>query len=177
MMWLTRIGAVTAALAVGMFAVPGPADAGRMIERDLHISYTAQYQAEPQHTCEPGGQANLLLGDGVGSLLGRFDLRIEGCAYADPTGLSGTVDGVAYYVTANGDQIQFGFAGTYVVDLDAGQIVATMPGAYASGTGRFANVELIGGEGAVDISPLGSGMSYGTVDGVIAYDASDRADR
>jgi hypothetical protein len=172
---LKRMAAGIGALALAAFVVPATADAGQPIERDFYATYSGQYQDEPTHECGPGEQANLVLGEGVGRFIGRFDLRIEACV--TPTSeLTGTVTGGAYYVAANGDQLDFGFAGDYVVNLAEGTIDATLPATSVSGTGRFANVELGDGQGvAVDTNPIGSDVSYGYVSGPLVFDASDRA--
>ena len=181
-MLLKRIAVVVGALAMTSLATPGSVGAGRMIERPLHLTYTAQYQEEAEHSCESGERANLLLGEGVGSLIGRFDLRIEACV--EDTGLlTGDVTGTAYYTAANGDLLAFVFDGDYVVNPDTMTIEAVLPAVDAFGTGRFANVELGSGIGAAyDFNPLNpdfsnSGVSYGYVTGAIIYDASARATR
>jgi hypothetical protein len=181
-MLLKRIAVVVGALAMTSLATPGTVSAGRMIERPLHMTYTAEYQDEVTHTCDSGEQANLLLGEGVGSLVGRFDLRIEACVLATSP-LTGDVTGTAYYTAANGDLLAFVFDGEYVVNLDTLTLESVLPAVDAFGTGRFANVELGSGTGAaVDFNPLNpdftnSGMSYGYVTGAIVYDASARAAR
>jgi hypothetical protein len=172
---LKRIAAGIGALGLAAFVVPATADAGQAIERDFYAAYSGQYQDEATHECGPGEQANLILGEGVGRFVGRFDLRIEACV-APTSELTGTVTGTAYYVAANADQLTFGFAGEYSVNLMEGTIESTLPATGVSGTGRFANVELGDGEGiAVDTNPIGSDLSYGYVSGPLVFDAADRA--
>jgi len=175
-MLLKRTARVVAALASASIFVPAPAGAGQMIERDFHATYSGEYQDPGQvtHDCAAGELANLVLGEGVGTFIGRFDLRIEACV--SPTSeLTGQVNGTAYYTAANSDLLWFDFDGTYQVDLAEGAIISTLPATAVDGTGRFANVELGDGPGvAVDTNPIGSGVSFGVVSGPIVFDASDR---
>lgn len=175
-MLLKRIAVVVATFAVATIAVPAPASAGQMIERDFYATYSGEYQDPSQvtHQCDLGEQANLVLGEGIGKFIGRFDLRIEACV-SETTPLTGEVTGTAYYTAANGDLLWFDFDGEYVVDLDELAVISTLPATGVAGTGRFANVELGDGPGeAVDTNPLDSGVSFGVVSGPIVFDASDR---
>lgn len=174
-MFMKRIASLVGVLAVTSLAVPATVSGGQTIERPFHATYEGVYQDVVTHTCGAGEQANLVLGDGVGSLIGRFDLRIEACTSA--TGpITGIVYGTAFYTAANGDELSFGFSGGYTVNLDTFTIESVLPPTDVSGTGRFANVELGTAVGqAMDFNPIGSGVSYGYVDGSIAYDASDRS--
>ena len=174
-MLLRRIALLVSALAVSSLAVPTTVSGGQTIDRPFHATYEGVYQDEVTHACSAGEQANLLLGDGVGSLIGRFDLRIEACVAATSP-LTGDVYGTAHYATANGDELEFGFAGGYTVNLETMTIESVLPPTYVSGTGRFSNVELGVVDGAaMDFNPIGSGVSFGHVTGSIAYDASDRS--
>jgi hypothetical protein len=170
-----RLAAGLGALSLAAFLAPATADAGQAVERDFFATYSGHYQDEVTHECADGEQANLVLAEGVGRLIGRYDLRIEACVAATSP-LTGTVVGTADYVAANGDQLSFGFAGEYVVDLDEGAVMAMLPATSVDGTGRFASVEFGDGGGmAVDTNPLGSDVSYGYVYGSLVFDASDRA--
>jgi len=175
-MLLKRTVLVVAALCVASMVLPAPARAGQMIERDFYATYSGEYQDASQvtHECGVDEQANLVLGEGIATFLGRFDLRIEACA--SPTSeLTGQVNGTAYYTAANGDLLWFDFDGSYEVDLTELAIISTLPATGVAGTGRFANVELGDGPGvAVDTNPINSGVSFGVVSGPIVFDASDR---
>lgn len=176
-MLLQRIALMVGVLAVSSLAGPATASGGQTIDRPFHATYEGVYQDVTTHTCGAGERANLVLGDGVGSLIGRFDLRIEACV-AETSPLTGDVYGRAFYTVANGDALNFDFAGTYAVNLDTLTIEAVLPATDVSGSGRFANVQLGDTPGAaMDFSPIGSGVSFGYVTGSIAYDASDRAAR
>lgn len=172
---LKRRAAWAGGLLLAAALVPATVDAGQAVEHDFFATYSGQYQEVATHECGAGEQANLVLGEGVGRFIGHYDLRIEACA-APTSPLTGTVVGTADYVAANGDQLTFGFAGDYSVDLDAGTIVASLPATSVAGTGRFAHVELGDSGGmAVDTNPIGSDVSYGYVYGALVFDASDRA--
>ena len=60
-MLLKKIVAAVGALAVVALATPATVSGGRPIERQFHVTYTAEYQPVAEHSCESGEQANLLL--------------------------------------------------------------------------------------------------------------------
>lgn len=172
-MMLERVALVVGALALVSLASPAEVSGGQMIEREFRASYAGTYQ-NPQditHECPAGQFPNLVLGDGVGSLVGRFDLRIEACV--DP--FTGLVTGTAFYTAANGDLLAFEFEGFGVPQPD-GSIVSTLPATGAFGTGRFANVQLGSAHGVAVDTTVGSSSS-GYVEGPIVYDASNRNGR
>lgn len=171
-MLIKRFALVIGALAASAFALaPSTASGGQPVERRFHATYAGEYQpaSDVTHECSAGQIANLVEGSGVATLIGRFDLRIEGCF--DPATF--VVTGTAYYTAANGDLLAFEFAGDAVPQPD-GSIVSELPAASTFGTGRFAHVELVSGVGGAVDTSIGT-SSTGVVDGLLIYDASDRS--
>ena len=175
-MLIKRFAAVIGILAVSTLAVPSTVQGGRMVERQFDAVYAGEYQPGADHECEDESHIkNLVLGEGVGSLIGHFEVRIEGCVDLSSTPpFPPRVYGTALYTAANGDLLGFEFDG-FVVASDGVTTVAELPATAAFGDGRFANVELGSGPGmAVDTS-VANTTSSGYVSGPIIYDASDRS--
>ena len=114
----------------------------------------------------------LIEGHGQLTHLGRFTFEARHCA---DLGAGTFADGVGVFVAANGDELRATYDGEFLPPLpDWTQRVASTH-TYDGGTGRFANAT--GGADAPAWFVFTSdteGPLWGTLDGTLAYDASER---
>lgn len=107
--------------------------------------------------------------DGQATHLGRFTGTVEHCTQLDfSTGHTTTSDGAMVFTAANGDELW----GTYDGETGVSGLVEEHM-VFNGGTGRFASASG-GGLGLPDCDQA-AGVCTFVLDGVIAYDASDRA--
>jgi hypothetical protein len=106
--------------------------------------------------------------DGQASHFGLFAGRVEHCTQVDfQAGNVTTSDGILVFTAANGDELW----GTYQGEPSGAGTAEHM--VFDGGTGRFASASG-GGIGLADCDQA-AGTCVFVLDGVIAYDASDRA--
>ena len=89
--------------------------------------------------CPPGTFGGRSIGEGQATHLGRFDLEV--IRRFDPVFF--TSAGLASYTAANGDQINISFTAEWALNPD-GTVTAVAPSTGATGTGRFANIVVVG---------------------------------
>lgn len=122
---------------------------------------------------ESGAIPVLIEGHGQMTHLGRFDFEARHCT--DPE--TGTfAEGVGTFVAANGDELWATYDGQFLAPLPDGTQVVASTHTYNGGTGRFTNAS-----GTADapawfvFTSETDGPLRGTVDGTLAYEASDRS--
>ena len=124
--------------------------------------------------CDPESETIPVLLEGHGQLthLGRFTFEARHCT----DGEAGTfANGVAILVAANGDELWGTYEGQFLAPLPDGTQRLASTQTYNGGTGRFTNASGSAAESAwfVFASATG-GPIWGTIDGTLAYEASDR---
>ena len=175
---MRRRGVVTigAALLVAVLALAGTAaEASKGRARPFKGEYVADFAIVPDGDwCDPQSGTTPVLIEGHGQMthLGRFTFEARHCT--DP--VTGTfADGVGVFVAANGDELWATYDGEFLAPLPDGTQVVASTHTYDGGTGRFTNAS-----GGADASAWfvftseTEGPLWGTVDGTLAYDASDR---
>ncbi len=165
---------VTVIVAIGLLAtVTSLAATGADKARPFRMNEVAEFELDGD--CDSGAPRTVIVGSGVATHLGRFEVSGQTCADSDV--------GSVTWTAANGDEINILFtdAITGPVDEDdpePNEFYIELYAQEVSGTGRFERVEL-GSEPASGTitfyDELGtSGRIEASMDDVIYFDPSDR---
>ncbi len=170
-----RMMTIATAVLVAVIVFAGTtAGASNDKARPFKADYDAEFAIVPDGDwCDPESGATPVFIEGYGQSthLGRFTLEARHCT--DQTGIF--TDGVGVFVAANGDELWATYDGQLLPPLPDGTIGVTSTHTYAGGTGRFTDAS--GSADAPAWSVFTSeteGLIRGTIDGTLAYDASDR---
>jgi len=121
----------------------------------------------------PAGWFSTFDGHGNSTHLGRYSEHNTHCAYATGPTTGYFDEGLSTITAANGDTLNLGYGGTWVLDLSAGTSTVTEEWTITGGSGRFMHAS---GSGTLDlVQSLDTGAGTGHMSGEIAYEASDRA--
>ena len=171
-----RMMTIAAAVLVAVIAFAGStAGASKGATRPFKGEYDANFAIVPDGDwCETEPETFPVLIEGHGQLthLGRFTFEARHCtALEAPT----FTNGVGVFVAANGDELWATYEGQFLDPLPDGTQRVASTHTYYGGTGRFTNAS--GGADAPAWFVFTSeteGPLWGTLDGTLAYDASDR---
>jgi hypothetical protein len=174
---MKRLVAIVAATTICL-VLAAPVAADSTVAVPIHGSVASLDGMAPPDSCPAGaGWRYVSTGSGAFSHLGTVKFEISHCSWLDSPTIGHFGPGTVTLTAANGDRLVLEDQGTFEIVLGASgplsliQLEWTVIG----GTGRFAHA--VGSGTADPVGDLLAGTTSGSFEGVIDYDASDRAGR